>query len=116
MGKGRVLVEKQVADGRGRFLGSGVNDHLVSDGSLPSLSMCKRGFHDLLRVRPSSLFIGSSQLCAKHFPYLYPTTQILGITSTLYAYEDGTDRKFRNVGTKSSDAGRLPKKHSTEVK
>ena len=29
---------------------------------------------------------------------------------TLYAYEDGTDRKFRNVGTKSSDAVRLPKK------
>ncbi len=30
-----------------------------------------------------------------------------------YAYEGGTDRKFRNVGTKSSDAGRLPKKHNT---
>ena len=29
------------------------------------------------------------------------------------AYEYGTDRKFRNVGTKSSDAGRLPKKHNT---
>ena len=28
----------------------------------------------------------------------------------LYAYEDGTHRKFRNVGTKSSDAGRLPRK------
>ena len=42
-----------------------------------------------------------------------PSTQILGITSTLYACEDGTYRKFRNVGTKSSDAGRLPKKHNT---
>ena len=45
--------------------------------------------------------------------YVYPSTQILGITSTLYAYEDGTDRKFRNVGTKRSDAGRLPNKHNT---
>ena len=30
-------------------------------------------------------------------------------TSTLYAYEDGTVSKFRNVGTKNSDARRLPK-------
>ena len=37
---------------------------------------------------------------------------MLGITSTLYAYEDAVDRKFVNVGTKSSDAGRLPKKHN----
>ena len=57
--------------------------------------------------------IGSSQLWAKHFPYLYPSTPILGITSTLHAYEDGTDSKFRNVGTTSSDAGRLPKRHNT---
>ena len=48
MGKGRVLVEKQVVDGRGHFLGAGVNDYLVSDVFLLSLSMCKRGFHDLL--------------------------------------------------------------------
>ena len=46
----------------------------------------------------------------KHFPYLYPSTPILFITSTLYAYEDGTDSKFRNVATKSSDAGRLSKR------
>ena len=26
---------------------------------------------------------------SKTFPYLYPSTQILGITSTLYAYENG---------------------------
>ena len=38
---------------------------------------------------------------------------MLGIISTLYAYEDRTDSKFRNVGTKSSDVGRLPKKHNT---
>ena len=57
--------------------------------------------------------IGSSQLRAKHFPYLYPSAQILCITSTLYAYEDGTDSKFRNVGTKNSDVGRLPKRHNT---
>ena len=59
--------------------------------------------------------IGSSQLSAKHFPYLYPSTKILGITSTLYAYENGMASKFRNVGTKSSDAGRLPKRHNTAI-
>ena len=32
------------------------------------------------------------------------------ITSTLCAYEDGTASKFQNVGTESSDAGRLPQK------
>ena len=47
---------------------------------------------------------------------LHPSTQILGITSVLYAYEDGTDRKFRNVGTKTLDAGRLPKKENTAVR
>ena len=57
MGKGRVLVQKQVVEGRGRSLGAGVNDCLVSDGFLLSLSMCKRGFHDLLKVRPSSLLM-----------------------------------------------------------
>ena len=57
--------------------------------------------------------IGSSQLWAKHFPYLYPSTPVLCITSTLYAYEDGTDSKFRNVDTISSDAGRLPIRHNT---
>ena len=57
--------------------------------------------------------IGSSQLLAKHFPYLYPSTPILRITSTLYAYEDGTDSKYRNVGTKSSGAGRLLQRHNT---
>ena len=62
---------------------------------------------------PSPSLIGSSQLSAKHFPHLYPSTQILGITSTIYDYEDGTDIKFRNVGTRSSDAGRLPKRHNT---
>ena len=35
------------------------------------------------------------------------------LASMLYAYEDGTASKFQNVGTKSSDAGRLPKKHNT---
>ena len=38
MGKGRVLVEKQVVEGRGRFLGAGVRDYLVSDGSRLSLT------------------------------------------------------------------------------
>ena len=37
MGKWRVSVEKQVVEGRGRFLGAGVNDYIVSDGFLLSL-------------------------------------------------------------------------------
>ena len=57
MGKGRVLVEKQVVEGRGRFLGAGVSDYIVSDGFLLSLSIYKRRFHDLLQVRPSSLLM-----------------------------------------------------------
>ena len=48
-----------------------------------------------------------------HFPYLYPLAPILGITSTLNAYEDAS--KLRNVGAKSSDAGRLPKRHNTAL-
>ena len=46
-----------------------------------------------------------------------PLIPILGITSTLYAYEDGMASKFRKVGTKSSHARRLPqKKHNTTDK
>ena len=56
---------------------------------------------------------GSELTRAKHFSYLYPSNPILCINSTLYAYEDGTDSKFRNVGVKSSDAGRSPKRHNT---
>ena len=73
MAKGRVLVEKQVVVGRGRFGCQGPF----------SRSGCKY-------------------------------TPILGIKSTLNAYEDGTASKFRNVGTKNSDAGRLPERHHTE--
>ena len=39
----------------------------------------------------------------------------MSITSTLYAYEDGTDSKFRNVSTNSPDAGRLPIRRNTVV-
>ena len=48
-----------------------------------------------------------------NFQFLSPSTPILGINPTLYTYEDGTASKFRNVGTKSSDARRLPKRHNT---
>ena len=30
---------------------------IVSGGCLPSLSMCRKGFQDLLKVRPSSVFM-----------------------------------------------------------
>jgi len=30
-----------------------------------------------------------------------------------FAYEDGTDRVFRNVGIYNSDAGELPKENTT---
>ena len=32
-------------------------NYCVVDGCLLSLSLCRRGFQDLLKVRPSSLFI-----------------------------------------------------------
>ena len=41
----------------GRLLGAGVNDYIDSGDFLLSFSMCKRGFHDLLIVRPSSLLM-----------------------------------------------------------
>ena len=41
-----------------------------------------------------------------------PSTPVLGITSTLYAYEGGTNSKLQNISTKSSDARRLPKRHN----
>ena len=68
------------------------------------------------RTRPFPIplpLIDSSQLWTNIFRYLYPSFPILSITSTLNAYEDGAASKFRNVGTKSSDAWRLPKRHST---
>jgi hypothetical protein len=38
-------------------------------------------------------------------------------SSYLPAYEDGTDRVFRNVGVQNSDAGELPRrKHTTLFK
>jgi hypothetical protein len=42
--------------GRARKESRGM-DCYVSEGCLLSLSMCRRGFQDLLRIRPSSLFI-----------------------------------------------------------
>ena len=52
-----------MVEGRGRFgcqgpfFGAGVNDYFVSGGFLLSLRMCKRGFNDLLKVKPSSVLI-----------------------------------------------------------
>ena len=40
----------------------------------------------------------------------------IGVERTLYTYEDGTDSKFRNVGTKSSDVARLLKKHNITLR
>jgi hypothetical protein len=41
---------------RDRFLGASVNDYLVSDGFVLSLSMCKRGFClSLLRSTPMKM-------------------------------------------------------------
>jgi len=31
------------------------------------------------------------------------------------AYEDGTDRVFRNVGIQQSDAGEIPKKNTYKI-
>ena len=43
-------------------------------------------------------------------------SEITSRSTFIGAYEDGTASKFRNVGTKSSDAGRLPKRHNTAFK
>jgi len=48
------------------------------------------------------------------FPYKYSNIFKLTHPSYLSAYEDGTDRVFRNVGIYTSDAGELPRrKHTT---
>ena len=52
-GKGAGLCSGTGGGGQGPFSLSRCK-WLVSDGFLHSLSMCKRGFHDLLKVRPSS--------------------------------------------------------------
>jgi len=50
------------------------------------------------------------------FPYKYCNVFKPSHLSYLSAYEDGTDRVFRNVGIKNSDAGELPRrKHTTGV-
>ena len=65
---------------------------------------------------PASVSAGVSKLSIRS-----PFIGVERTSDTLYAYEDGTDRKFRNVGTKSSDAGRIPQKtqhciqHKTKV-
>jgi hypothetical protein len=47
-------------------------------------------------------------------PYKYQTFLKPSHSSYLPAYEDGTDRVFRNVGIQNSDAGELPRrKHTT---
>ena len=43
------------------------------------------------------------------------TSHSVFVGVVLYAYEDGTASKFQNVGTKSSDAGRLPKKYNMAI-
>jgi hypothetical protein len=71
-------------------------NYCVVCGCLLILSLCRRGFQDLLKIRPSSLLILCG--CILHLP----------------AYEDGTDGVFRNVGKQNSDAGELHrKKHTT---
>ena len=52
-----VTTVQSLHTGCNSFLWAVVNDYLVSDGFLLPLSMCKRGFHDLLKVRPSSLLM-----------------------------------------------------------
>jgi hypothetical protein len=48
------------------------------------------------------------------FPYKYCYIFKPSHLSYLSAYEDGTDRVFRNVGILNSDAGELPsRKHTT---
>jgi hypothetical protein len=51
-------------------------NYCIVDGCLLSLSLCRRGFQDLLKVRPSSLFILcggiSSSIASLMSRYMYP--------------------------------------------
>jgi len=60
--------------------------------SLFALSMCKRGFQAVLRIRPSDgLILSTAWKPQMALPFLTPH-------SLLPAFEDGTDTWFRNVG------------------
>jgi len=50
--------------------------------------------------------LGSSPDSKLYMPTFRNTLSVL----SSYAYEDGTDRVFRNVGVYNSDAGELPKR------
>ena len=93
MAKERVLVLKQVVEGRSRFLPAGVNDYIVSDGFLLSLSMCKRGFHDLLTVRPSSVLMLFacifSSVASLMSQSMYPVFAARGFVSCSSSYAVG---------------------------
>ena len=65
-----------------------------------SLSMCRRGFQAVLRIRPSSLFM---------------LLHVLTPHSLLPAFEDGTDTWFRNVGKLHADTGEIPKRTYTKT-
>ena len=63
------------------------------------------------------LLIGSSQLWAKHFPYLYPSTSILGITSTLTPMKMELPVSSETSALKTQTPGDYPKdtkRHSTQ--
>jgi len=47
------------------------------------------------------------------FLYKYPNILNPSHCSYLPAYEDGTDRMFRNIGIQNSDAGELPGRNHT---
>ena len=105
MGKERVFVEKQVVEGRSRFgcqgpfFGVGVNDYVVSHGFLLSLSMCKRGFHDLLGVRPSSLLMLcgciSSSMASLISRSMYPVFTARNFVSCSFIAWELSDAVFR---------------------
>jgi hypothetical protein len=58
--------------------------------------------------------VGSGYFQAKPFPLLIPQHFSNLVILHLSAYEDGTDRVFRNISIQNSDAGELPRiKHTT---
>jgi hypothetical protein len=79
-------------------------NYCVVDGCLLPLSLCNKGFQDLLKVRPSSLFILcgciSSSIASLMSRSMYPVLAERSFVSCslILAYEDGTDKVFRNVG------------------
>ena len=122
--------------GRGRYISESVGgitvvywvgslqctgwDHCtVLGGCLFFLSLCSGGLQDLLRLKPPSLL---RQWSLAFHSLLHQPARTLSAINTPHipssvilhppAYENGTDRRLRNVGYQQCDAGNYPKENT----